>query len=34
MQISQDGTLVERYEPMLGIVLAHLAIEERVFGLL
>jgi hypothetical protein len=32
MQISQDDTLVERYEPMLGIVLAHMAIEERVSG--
>ena len=34
MQITQDNTVVERYEPMLGIVLAHLAIEERVFGIL
>jgi hypothetical protein len=33
LSLIADDTVAERHEPLLGLVVAHLAIEERVYGL-
>jgi len=33
LSLIADDTVADRHEPLIGLVVAHLAIEERVYGL-